>query len=68
LTQYEIDRDILIAYMMMKVRHKDYHGVSDAANDLRVLDAEYINENAPSGIESDEASKSRCVPHQEIGD
>ena len=33
------DRDILIQYMLMKVRQEDWHGVSDAANDLREMDA-----------------------------
>lgn len=26
------------AYLLMKVEQKDWHGVSDAANDLRVLE------------------------------
>jgi hypothetical protein len=29
------------AYLLMKVRLKDWHGVSDAANDLRELEAFY---------------------------
>lgn len=33
------DRDILVAYMQMCIEHEDWHGVSDAANDLRELDA-----------------------------
>ena len=33
------DREILIQYMLMKVRQEDWHGVSDAANDLREMDA-----------------------------
>ena len=33
------DRDILIQYLLMKVRQEDWHGVSDAANDLREMDA-----------------------------
>ena len=33
------DREILIAYLLMKVRQEDWHGVSDAANDLREMDA-----------------------------
>lgn len=32
-------RLILIAYLRMKVDESDWHGVSDAANDLRVLEA-----------------------------
>jgi hypothetical protein len=29
----------MIDYLLMKVRHWDWHGVSDAANDLREMDA-----------------------------
>lgn len=32
-------RDTLIAYLLVKVGERDWHGVSDAANDLRVLEA-----------------------------
>lgn len=28
----------LIAYLLMKVRHRDWHAVADAANDIRVLE------------------------------
>lgn len=31
-------RDVLIAYLRMKTDDGDWHAVSDAANDLRVLD------------------------------
>ena len=31
-------RDVLIAYLRIKVASADWHAVSDAANDLRVLD------------------------------
>ena len=33
------DREILIDYLLMKARQEDWHGVSDAANDLREMDA-----------------------------
>ena len=33
------DREILIDYLIMKARQEDWHGVSDAANDLREMDA-----------------------------
>jgi len=33
------DREILIDYLMMKARQEDWHGMSDAANDLREMDA-----------------------------
>lgn len=32
-------RETYIAYLKMKVEEQDWHGVSDAANDLRELDA-----------------------------
>lgn len=35
--QYRIN--VLISYLEMKVKEKDWHGVSDAANDIRVLEA-----------------------------
>lgn len=31
-------RKILIEYLLAKVQAEDWHAVSDAANDLRVLD------------------------------
>lgn len=37
---YPQARAILIAYLKMKVEQGDWHGVADAANDLRVLEAE----------------------------
>ena len=38
-TATKTDREILIDYLMMKARQEDWHGVSDAANDLREMDA-----------------------------
>ncbi len=32
-------RQVLHSYIIMKLSERDYHAVSDAANDLRVLDA-----------------------------
>jgi hypothetical protein len=34
-------RATLIAYLHHKIEVGDWHGVSDVANDLRVLEAEY---------------------------
>lgn len=31
--------DVLITYMKAKIEERDWHAVSDAANDLRVLEA-----------------------------
>lgn len=36
---YDQKRAALVAYLQMKVEEADWHGVSDAANDLRVLEA-----------------------------
>jgi hypothetical protein len=38
---YEQQRETLIAYLKLKTEQGDWHGVSDAANDLRVLEAEH---------------------------
>jgi archaellum biogenesis ATPase FlaH len=40
MTTYELQRQILIDYLQLMVTRADWHGVSDAANDLRVLEAE----------------------------
>jgi len=40
---YETQRNILIEYMQVMIARADWHGVSDAANDLRVLEAEMNN-------------------------
>jgi phosphoserine phosphatase len=36
---YEEKRQTLINYMKVKMQEADWHGVSDCANDLRVLEA-----------------------------
>lgn len=38
---YPHQRDILVRYLLAKVAVADWHGVSDAANDLRVLEAQH---------------------------
>ena len=40
-TTYKKYKSIYLAYMQMKTELEDWHGVSDAANDLRELDARY---------------------------
>ena len=37
--EYEKRRATLIEYLLMKAGMEDWHGVADAANDLRELDA-----------------------------
>lgn len=39
-TEYQHRRQILIDYLKVKVAESDWHGVSDAANDLRVMEAQ----------------------------
>ena len=39
-------RKILIDYLKLEVEQEDWHGVCDAANDLRELDAEQRGRNA----------------------
>ena len=39
---HEAQRQALINYLQLMVSRSDWHGVSDAANDLRVLEAEQI--------------------------
>lgn len=36
-----LDLDALEQYLLSCFRRRDWHGVSDAANDLRVLEARY---------------------------
>ena len=38
---YAKQRAILIQYLLMKVDQQDWHGVADAACDLRELDAKH---------------------------
>lgn len=38
--RYTAKRDALIEYLRMKTDESDWHAVSDAANDLRVLEAQ----------------------------
>jgi hypothetical protein len=35
---------VMIDYLLLKVQQKDWHGVSDAANDLREMDARKAQE------------------------
>jgi hypothetical protein len=39
-TDLERQRTVLIAYLRSKIEAGDWHAVSDAANDLRVLEAQ----------------------------
>jgi len=33
------DIEVMIAYMQLKIRQRDWHGVADAANDIREMEA-----------------------------
>jgi hypothetical protein len=49
MTNYEAQRQTLIDYLQLMVTRADWHGVSDAANDLRVLEAE--NKPKPPNVD-----------------
>lgn len=36
---FQSDIEVLVAYLQMKTRHRDWHAVSDAAVDIRELEA-----------------------------
>lgn len=52
-------RERLVAYLELKVLERDWHGVSDAANDLRVLEAQIACQPTRLGECTDDA-RSRC--------
>jgi hypothetical protein len=33
------DIEVMIAYLLLKVQQRDWHGVADAANDIREMEA-----------------------------
>jgi hypothetical protein len=37
------DIEVMIAYLMLKVRQRDWHGVADAAMDIREMEAKEKN-------------------------
>lgn len=45
MSQELIDENAMIEYLQLKIRRKDWHAVSDAANDLREMQIE--NKNKP---------------------
>lgn len=40
----------LVEYLKLKVEQKDWHGVSDAANDLRVLEERLLRPRNPFAV------------------
>lgn len=43
---YATQRRVLLDYLQVMIALEDWHGVSDAANDLRELDAQNKNQKA----------------------
>ena len=35
----QLDIDVMVAYLLLKVKQRDWHGVADAANDIREMEA-----------------------------
>ncbi len=35
------DKKVLVTYLLLKAAHEDWHGVADAAMDLREIEAAY---------------------------
>jgi len=35
----QTDIDVMVAYLLLKVKQRDWHGVADAANDIREMEA-----------------------------
>ena len=42
---YQEHHAALVTYLLAKVEVQDWHGVSDAANDLRVLEAQMAHDS-----------------------
>jgi hypothetical protein len=36
------DKEIMVEYLLLKVRQEDWHGVSDAAVDIREMEAKNV--------------------------
>ena len=39
------DIEVMIAYLLLKVKQKDWHGVADAAMDIREMEARMKEKN-----------------------
>jgi hypothetical protein len=49
--KHEVQHAFLLEYLLVMVARRDWHGVSDAANDLRVLEAEQKNLTSERSIQ-----------------
>lgn len=58
---YKDKEQTLINYMKSKIEEKDWHAVSDAANDLRVLEAKHINERGENNAKDDNSLDSDWI-------
>jgi hypothetical protein len=54
--EFEARKKAYIDYMLMNIKQQDWHAVSDAANDLRVLEASF-NSKPEKWIPEHPASK-----------
>lgn len=68
---YHAERHALIEYLRVKLVANDWHAVSDAANDLRVLDAQWaaIPKQAENKLDKIPQREFRCeCKHALTGD
>jgi hypothetical protein len=42
------DKEVMLAYLLLKVRQEDWHGVADAAMDIREMEAKCSTSSIPS--------------------
>lgn len=54
-------KQILHDYILLKLSEGDYHAVADAANDLRVLEAQGLQKSSDGAVVSSFADKSELV-------
>lgn len=68
---YEDHHAALVQYLKVKVEQADWHGVSDAANDLRVLEAQHdsrkTTRDSQSGWQSPEAGATLLQSEPAVG-
>lgn len=42
------DKEVMIEYLFLKIRQEDWHGVADAAMDIREMEAKCSTSSIPS--------------------
>jgi hypothetical protein len=60
-TDYVTQRAVLMDYMQVMIDRSDWHGVSDAANDLRVLEAEQKNRMSAENIQTSDINPAESL-------